>query len=114
MLSHYPRDSLPSEVARIMLRATNEERGTVASLAALLDDMDDEHIDGMSSFLRNKEEEYSILHRKYIVRAQSATPDRAFVLGDISAARRYYFRQIPTHTCPLPLGQSSKSQQHAP
>ncbi|KAI0276549.1 hypothetical protein BC826DRAFT_928315, partial [Russula brevipes] len=47
-LSRDRRDSLPSDVAGIMLKATNEERGTVAGLAALLDGLDNEHIDGMS------------------------------------------------------------------
>jgi hypothetical protein len=39
---HYPDDKLPSEVAAIMLKATNEERGTVAGLASLLETLDDD------------------------------------------------------------------------
>ena len=43
----YPKDSLPCEVAEIMLKATNEERGTVAGLTALTQALDDENTDGM-------------------------------------------------------------------
>ena len=46
-LLRYPKNSLLFEVAGIMLKATNEERGTVAGLAALSQDLDDEHADGM-------------------------------------------------------------------
>jgi hypothetical protein len=38
----YPDDKLPSEVAAIMLKATNEERGTVAGLASLLENLNDD------------------------------------------------------------------------
>jgi hypothetical protein len=38
----YPDNKLPSEVAAIMLKATNEERGTVAGLASLLKTLDDD------------------------------------------------------------------------
>jgi hypothetical protein len=38
----YPDDKLPSEVAAIMLKAMNEERGTVAGLASLLENLDDD------------------------------------------------------------------------
>ncbi|KAG1774332.1 hypothetical protein EV702DRAFT_1047887 [Suillus placidus] len=40
-LQHYPKDSLPSQTASIMLKASNDERGTVAGLAALSKDLDD-------------------------------------------------------------------------
>jgi hypothetical protein len=40
-------DSLPHDVAQIMLRSSNDERGTVAGLAALSQALDDEHADGM-------------------------------------------------------------------
>jgi hypothetical protein len=38
--------SLQCDVAEIMLRATNEERGTVAGLAALSQALDEELTDG--------------------------------------------------------------------
>jgi hypothetical protein len=49
----YPDNKLPSEVAAIMLKAINEERGTVAGLASLLETLDDdtEHTDGKYSVL---------------------------------------------------------------
>jgi len=43
----YPKESLPYNTAQIMLRTTNEERGTVAGLAALSQDLEDKHPDGM-------------------------------------------------------------------
>ncbi|KAG1807702.1 hypothetical protein EV424DRAFT_1350598 [Suillus variegatus] len=39
-LQHYPKDSLPSQTASITLKASNDERGTVAGLAALSKDLD--------------------------------------------------------------------------
>lgn len=50
---HCPDNKLPSEVAAIMLKSTNEERGTVAGLASLLEtlDNDSEHADGEYSVL---------------------------------------------------------------
>ena len=39
---HYPDNRLPSEVAAIMLKVTNKERGTVAGLALLLEMLDDD------------------------------------------------------------------------
>lgn len=50
-LSRHQSDLFPADVARIMLKATNEERGTVAGLTTLLHSLDDNHIDGMSSSL---------------------------------------------------------------
>ena len=46
-LLRHPRESLLHDVAEIMLKATNEERGTVTGLAALSQALDDEHPDGM-------------------------------------------------------------------
>ena len=40
-------DSLPHDVAQIMLRATNDERGIVAGIVALSQALDDEYTDGM-------------------------------------------------------------------
>jgi hypothetical protein len=45
-LLRYPEHSLPREVAQVMLKATNEERGTVAGLAALSQALEEEHEDG--------------------------------------------------------------------
>lgn len=45
-----PNDSLPSEVAEIMLKATSEERGTVAGLAALSKELDEAQADGIISY----------------------------------------------------------------
>jgi|ERR1700722_10298948 len=45
-LARYPPDTLQSEIAQIMLKATNEERGTVAALGALSRELDDLHQDG--------------------------------------------------------------------
>jgi hypothetical protein len=39
---HYPDNKLPSEVAAIMLKATNEEREMVAGLASMLEMLDDD------------------------------------------------------------------------
>ena len=41
----YPKESLPYDAAEVMLKATNEERGTVAGLAALSQDLEEEHVD---------------------------------------------------------------------
>ena len=46
-LLHFPKESFLYEVAEMMIKATNEERGTMASLAALSQDLDNEHADGM-------------------------------------------------------------------
>jgi hypothetical protein len=48
-LLRYPTDSPQSEVVEMMLKATNEERGTVAGLMALMETLDDEQADGASS-----------------------------------------------------------------
>jgi hypothetical protein len=45
-LLRYPEHSLPREVAEVMLKATNEERGTIAGLAALSQALEEEHEDG--------------------------------------------------------------------
>ena len=42
-----PDGSLQHQVAQIMLKATNEERGTVAALGALSQELEDVHEDGM-------------------------------------------------------------------
>ena len=39
---HYPDNKLPSEVAAIMLKATNEEQEMVAGLASILETLDDD------------------------------------------------------------------------
>ncbi|KAG1844856.1 hypothetical protein DFJ58DRAFT_843947 [Suillus subalutaceus] len=44
-LQHYPKDSLPSQTASIMLKASNDEREPVAGLAALSKDLDDAGVD---------------------------------------------------------------------
>lgn len=41
-----PNDSLPCEVAEHMLKASAEERGTVAGLAALSQELDEVNADG--------------------------------------------------------------------
>ncbi|KAG1732954.1 hypothetical protein EDB19DRAFT_1831114 [Suillus lakei] len=41
----YPKESLPCEAVEIMLKASNEERGTVAGLAALSKDLEDAQVD---------------------------------------------------------------------
>lgn len=41
-----PKDTLLSTVADIMIKASNEERGTVAGLAAISKDLDDVVADG--------------------------------------------------------------------
>jgi hypothetical protein len=46
-LCQYPEGSLLHEVAEVMLKATNEEQGTIAGLAALSQDLDGEHPDGI-------------------------------------------------------------------
>ena len=52
----FPDNELPSQVAAIMLKATNEERGTVAGLASLLETLNDDpdHADGKYSVLFHK------------------------------------------------------------
>jgi hypothetical protein len=44
-LLHHPKGLIQSDVAEIMLHATNKEQGTVAGLAALSQALDDEHAD---------------------------------------------------------------------
>lgn len=46
-LRQHPEDSLPSKVAQIMLKASNEERGTVAGLAILSQELESASTDGM-------------------------------------------------------------------
>ncbi|KAG1893909.1 uncharacterized protein F5891DRAFT_985452 [Suillus fuscotomentosus] len=50
-LQHYPKDSLPSQTASIMLKASNDERGTVAGLAALSKDLDNAGADAFHSIM---------------------------------------------------------------
>jgi hypothetical protein len=77
---------MQNDVAEIMLRATNEERGTVAGLAALAQALDEEHPDGKY---------FSILHGRALILmgrgctvcAQSATPNQSYVDGDIPPTR---------------------------
>jgi hypothetical protein len=59
----YPKDSLLYNTAEIMLKATNEECGTVAGLAALSQALDEEHLDGMCILTSV----YIISHRHYQV-----------------------------------------------
>ena len=51
-----PDNKLPSEVAAILLKAMNEERGTVAGLVSLLETLDDDpdHADGEYLVLLHK------------------------------------------------------------
>jgi hypothetical protein len=53
---HCLDNKLPSEVAVILLKAMNEERGMVAGLASLLGTLDDDpdHADGEYSVLLHK------------------------------------------------------------
>lgn len=46
-LKGFPPGSLQHDVASIMLKTTNEERGTVAGLATLSQDLDDLDANGM-------------------------------------------------------------------
>jgi len=46
-----PKESLACEVAEIMLKASSEERGTVAGLAALSKELDEVNIDGKPPFI---------------------------------------------------------------
>ena len=45
-MSSYPDNSLPRSVAQIMTNATNDDRGTVAALASLSRELDEQHEDG--------------------------------------------------------------------
>ena len=47
-LLQHGADSFPAEVAEIMLKSSCEEYGTVAGLAALSKDLDEEHVDSKS------------------------------------------------------------------
>jgi hypothetical protein len=58
-LLQYPKDSLQNESAEIMLRATNDERGTVAGLRALSEALEEEHADGTLCFNLPTENETS-------------------------------------------------------
>lgn len=51
-LLNHSKTSLPCTVAEIMLKASNEERGTVAGLTVLSKDLDDVNADGESCFPR--------------------------------------------------------------
>jgi hypothetical protein len=76
-LLRYPKASLPSDVAGIMLRATNDERGTVAGLASLSQELDEEYADGASCLSLMHDHRYDhLLHdRDHAIRAQSTTPE---------------------------------------
>ncbi|KAG2141058.1 hypothetical protein DEU56DRAFT_734574 [Suillus clintonianus] len=49
-LRRYPDETLPYEVAKIMLKASNDERGTVAGLAAFTKELDDGLIDAAQTY----------------------------------------------------------------
>ncbi|KII90058.1 hypothetical protein PLICRDRAFT_577874 [Plicaturopsis crispa FD-325 SS-3] len=51
MLSGYPPDSLQSRLAELMLKASNEDRGTVAALTTLSQELDDENQDAGKRFV---------------------------------------------------------------
>ena len=87
-LLRYPKASLPSDVAGIMLRATNEERGTVAGLVSLLQDLDKEFPDGASclTLMHGDGHWYDRLvrDRNHAIRSQSTTPEQSHVIGHLS------------------------------
>jgi len=73
----YPDDKLPSEVAAIMLKAMNEEQGTVAGLASLLENLDDdpERTDGECSYTMTKGISLLIaVDRESVIRLQPTSP----------------------------------------
>ncbi|KIJ06435.1 hypothetical protein PAXINDRAFT_158731, partial [Paxillus involutus ATCC 200175] len=49
-LQRYPEQSLPFQTSRLMVKASNEERGTVAGLAALSQELDDVNDDAVRSY----------------------------------------------------------------
>lgn len=50
-LSGYPSNSLPSQFSSIMLKASNEDRGTVADLATLSRDLEEVNADGKNTLV---------------------------------------------------------------
>jgi hypothetical protein len=73
----YPDDKLPSEVTAIMLKAMNEERGTVAGLASLLENLDDDpgRTDGECSYTTTKGISPLIaIDRESAIRLQPTSP----------------------------------------
>ena len=83
-LLRYPKDSLLFEVAGTMLKATNEERGTVAGLAALSQDLNDEHADGMCSSILGANEGLIVMCvRAYSICSQPTMPKLKTVVGHV-------------------------------
>jgi len=82
----HPKGSIQSNVAEIMLRATNEERGTVAGLAALSQALDDEHVDGEYSLILSGRA-LILTDRGCTICAQSATPNQTHVHGHVPPTR---------------------------
>ncbi|KAH9956036.1 hypothetical protein BC827DRAFT_1271237 [Russula dissimulans] len=68
----YPKDSLLYNTAEIMLKATNEECGTVAGLAALSQALDEEHLDVI------------VIIRFDIIQSEFTTPDQNDAFGHLS------------------------------
>ena len=80
----YPDDKLPSEVTAIMLKAMNEERGTVAGLASLLENLDDDpgRADSKCSYTITKGISPLIaVDRESAIRLQPMSPYREYVVG---------------------------------
>jgi hypothetical protein len=81
-LLRYPKASLPSDVAAIMLHATNDERGTVAGLASLSQDLDEEYADGASCLSLIPGHWYDPLVRDRIraICSQPTTPEQSHAI----------------------------------
>ncbi|KAG2740145.1 hypothetical protein P692DRAFT_20881200 [Suillus brevipes Sb2] len=77
-LQTYPEDSLPPQAAMHMLKATNEERGTVAGLTALTRDLDDASADDVY---------FKLL-----------SPDKINVVRHISTTGPHYLHSVSSYT----------------
>ncbi|KAG2743404.1 hypothetical protein P692DRAFT_20821413 [Suillus brevipes Sb2] len=49
-LCRYPEETLPFEVSKIMLKASNDERGTIAGIAAFTKELDDDLADATQTY----------------------------------------------------------------
>ncbi|KAG2053455.1 hypothetical protein BDR06DRAFT_1008610 [Suillus hirtellus] len=49
-LHQYPEETLPYEVANIMLKASNDEQGTIAGLAAFTKELDEDLVDATQTY----------------------------------------------------------------
>ena len=98
-----------------MLCATNEERGTVAGLASLSQDLDDEYVDGASclSLILGHWYDPLVRDRNRAIRSQSATPEQSHAIRHLSTPCGDDKSLLPLDSRAPPFGESIQPPKYA-